>query len=72
MVRANQKAECLSTNFTAYKATRSLEKSVTVQDVGKVFSWLNTRTDTRVVNVDLQNLYIRNIQNQKGNKEKKV
>jgi hypothetical protein len=40
--------------------------------VGKVFSWLNTRTDTRVVNVDLQNLYIRNIQNQKGNKEKKV
>ena len=72
MVRANQKTECLFTNFTAYKATRSLEKSVTVQDVGKVFSWLNTRIDTPAVNVDLLNLYIRNIQNQKGNKEKKV
>ena len=72
MVRANQRAKSLFTNFTAYKATRSPERGVTVQDVGKVFSWLNIRTDTRAANVDLLNLCIRSIQNQKGNKENKV
>jgi hypothetical protein len=70
MERANQKARFLSTNFTAYKATKLLRISVIVRDAVKAFLWLNTRTGTHVENVDLPSLVIRIIQNQKGNKKK--
>jgi hypothetical protein len=52
--------------------TRSPEKNVTVQDAGKVFSWLNTRTDMHAVSVDLPSLYIRNIQNKKSDKKRLI
>ena len=70
MVRANQRAKSPFTSFTAYRETRLHEKSVTVQDAAKVFSWQNTRTGIHAVNVDLLSLCIRNIQNKKGNKKR--
>ena len=56
------------TSFIAEREIKAPEKIVIVQDVEKAFSWLNTRTGIPAVNVDLLSLYIRNIQNKKGDK----
>ena len=72
MERVNQKVEYLLTNITLYKAIRSPKISVSVKDAEKVFSWLSIKIDSRAVSVGSQNLYIKNIQKQKGKTKTKI
>ena len=64
--RASQKARCLFTNSTLYKAIKPPRISANVKGAVKVFLWPNIQIDIRVVNAGLQNLRIKNIQKHEG------